>query len=809
MKQILFSLLPIFIFNYFAAAQPGTAQIQGSVYGPGNAPAMYSTIMLLNNDSVLVKGTLSNEEGLFVLEKVDPGNYFVQVRNIEFRTYFSSRLTIKQNEKLLLERIILEPAVTQLGEVEVKATKALVEVHADKMVFNVSSSVNASGNNGLELIGKSPGVIVDMDNNIILQGKSGVQIFINGRPTRLSGTDLSNFLESLRSENIESIEIITNPSAKYDAEGTGGIINIVLKKNVNLGFNGSATGSYSQGFYSRANVGTSLSYSSNRLNAMANLNLTDNNWQDNFTEIAMQSGYILDKQSASVNNRKGVNFSGGLDYTISKNQTLSIDGRAFYNYRDNKLHSNTGIFNGSSYTDAEILRAKVLDINPSENYNLNLNYRYLVTSSSSISADLSLGNFSSNKDTRQPNDYLDASSGAILRTFNKKYNQDTKIDLWSAMIDFEKKFKKTTLTSGAKYSYITTANTLAFYDILNGQPVFDISRSNDFTYLEKVAALYLIVSTKPTDKISLNAGLRVENTSSLGTLDSEVPTQDNEVSRNYTDFFPNLSISYNDKKNSVISASYGKRITRPNYQDLNPFESRMSELSSWKGNPFLNPNYITNYQLSYAYKRKLVISNTYSVTRDFFAVIFEIREEKGNVLIPRNMQKATNNGFSVSYPLMVSKWWEFSSFLVYNIATYKGELEGTLIDLKSNQYSFRFQNNLKLPGGVAMELTYNIWGPWIWRGSVNVDGAHGVNIGLRKDFFERRLLVQLTGNDIFRTSSNFYYRSNYGGMEVDGFRTFDNQRVGINLTYNFGNQQAKARKRSRSAIDEELNRISE
>jgi len=148
---------------------------------------MYSTVMLLNNDSVLVKGALSSVEALFVLEKIEPGNYFLQIRNIEFKTYISDRLTLKQNEKLVLDRIILSPAVTQL--VEVKATKAPVEVHADKMVFNVSSSVNASGNNGLELIGKSPGVIVDMDNNIILQGKSGVQVFINGRPTQLSGGD--------------------------------------------------------------------------------------------------------------------------------------------------------------------------------------------------------------------------------------------------------------------------------------------------------------------------------------------------------------------------------------------------------------------------------------------------------------------------------------------------------------------------------------------------------------------------------------------------------------------------------------------
>jgi iron complex outermembrane recepter protein len=809
LKYTTLLFFPLMFLGSYALAQQGDSQIHGSVFGPGNEPVMYSTIMLLNKDSVLVKGTLSSEEGLFVLEKIAAGDYFVQIRNLEYKTFITNKLSLKTNEKLTLERITLIPALTQLDAVEVTATKALVEVHADKMVFNVSSSINASGNSGLELIGKSPGVIVDMDNNIILQGKSGVLVFVNGRPSRLSGSDLTNFLESMRSENIESIEIITNPSSKYDAEGTAGIINIVLKKNVNLGFNGNLTGSYVQGRYSRVNAGTSLSYSGEKINVFTNLNYTDNNWQDNFTEIALQNGFLLDKKSRGLNNRKGYNFSGGMDYTINARQTFSLDGRVFINNRDNVLRSTTGIFDGSNSVNDEILRAAALDKNPSENYNLNLNYRLAVSSTSNLSADVSLGKFSSNKNTQQPNDYLDPTTDVVLMSFDKEYDQNTEIDLWSAMLDYELKFKTVTLSAGAKYSYIKTGNELAFYNLENGQPIFDISRSNDFTYTEKVAALYLMMNARPSDKVTINAGLRMENTSSLGVLESGIPTEDSEVERNYLDFFPNVGISFDNKNNSVISASYGKRITRPNYQDLNPFESRMSELSSWKGNPFLNPNYITNYQLTYAYKRKLVISNTYSVTSDFFATIFEIREEKGSVLIPRNLQKATNNGLSVSYPLTVSKWWEFSSFLVYNIATYKGELEGTQIDLKSNQYSFRLQNNLKLPGGIAMELTSNIWGPWIWRGSVEVEGSYSVNIGIRKDFFERKLLIQLTGNDIFRSASDYFYKSNYGGMEVDGVRMFDNQRAGINITYNFGNQQAKARKRSRSAIDDELNRISD
>jgi iron complex outermembrane recepter protein len=809
-NQYLFILIILFTgFSNLALGQQNETQIKGYIFSPENTPAMYSTVILLNQDSVFMKGAFSQDDGSFVFDNIEQGTYFVLVRNIEFQTYMSQAVTIKKNEKILLDRINLKTSINQLNEVVVTARKAVLEVHADKMVYNVSSSINASGNSGLEMLGKAPGVIVDMDNNIILQGKSGVQVFINGRPSRLSGNDLSNFLESMRSDNIDYVEIITNPSAKYDAEGTGGIINIVLKKNVNLGFNGNLTGNFSQGIYAKGSVGTTLNYSAEKINLYTNINTSLDNWQDNFRETALQSGFLLNKKSDGLNTRKGFSFSGGLDYALSSKQSLSIDGRVFINKRDNKLFSTTGIFDASDIGFGEILRAEVLDKMPTENYNLNVNYRFIPNKSSNFSVDLSLGKYSGDKNTFQPNDYLEASSGSILRSFNSEYDAMTAIDLRSALFDFEKKLKNFTLSAGAKYSYISTNNQLEFYNIQNDLPVFDINKSNDFTYLEKISALYFIVNSKPTDKITINAGLRMENTSSLGRLESEVPTEDNEVARNYTNFFPNISISFDDKKNSVISASFGKRITRPNYQDLNPFESRMSELSSWKGNPFLKPNYITNYQLTYSLKRKLIIANNYSITRDFFATIFEISEEKGNILIPRNMDKSTTNGLSVSYPLQILKWWELSSFFIFNYSTYKGDLEGTKIDLKSTQSSLRMQNNMRLPGGVAMEVTFNIWGPWVWRGSVNVEGSYGLNFGIKKDFFDRRLLVQLTGNDILRSSSDFYYKSNYGGMIVDGVRSFDNRRVGINVTYNFGNQKAKIKKRAKSAIDDELKRISD
>jgi outer membrane receptor protein involved in Fe transport len=445
----------------------------------------------------------------------------------------------------------------------------------------------------------------------------------------------------------------------------------------------------------------------------------------------------------------------------------------------------------------------------SQNYNGNLHYSFVPNRSSRLTADVSYGFYSRNNATWQPNEYFDMTGDNLLRSSENTYDENTDISIFSAMMDYEKSVGKFKFSAGAKYSYISTDNSLAFYNIENNLPVRDTTRSNDFTYLEKVAAAYLIINAKPTERISIDAGLRVENTSSLGELVSAVPTPDDVVARNYTNLFPNVSVSYNDQEKHALSLSFGRRITRPNYQNLNPFEYKLSELSAWRGNPFLEPNYITNYQVTYSFKRKLVISNTFSITKNYFANIFEVVDDKGVIIIPRNIEKVTNNGLSASYPQKVFKWWQFYSYLIYNYSTYSGDIEGTVIDLDAHIVNFRLQNNFSLPLGIAMELSYFVTSPWIWRGTVNVDGTHSVNLGLKREFFNERLLLQVTANDLFNTGSTYYYESDYGGRIVDGNIFFDGRRIGINATYKFGNLQAKQASRRKSAIDAELNRISD
>jgi iron complex outermembrane recepter protein len=808
MKFKTIPILSAFLLLFpIANSLSGQSAIRGYVANPDNEPAAYSTAILMNRDSVNMTGMLIGEDGSFIFDRLPAGNYLIKVSSVEFNPYISSLITLNGKDMVELDKIQLSTRLNDLGEVVFVGEKALIEVRSDKTVFNVSASANATGNNAMELLAKAPGVRIDMDNNIILQGKSGVQIYINGRPSRLSGSDLSNMLEGMQSDNIESIELITNPSSKYDAEGTGGIINIVLKKNVSSGFNGSFTGNLSQGTRRRSDLGTTLNYSGEKVNFFSSLNLSDNEYTFNLDELNIREAYSLQMLSISPTDRKGINFSGGLDYKITNEQSLSFDARVQVNDRYSPSYSSTVIESLLEAIPDERLDAETISDGGSNNYTSNLHYSFTPNKSSELTLDVSYGYYNNQMATEQPNRYYSMDS-LLLRSSESHYDTYTGIDLFSSQVDYRRSIGKANFSTGAKYSYISTRNTLDYFDLENSVPVPNPDRSNDFNYLEKIAAAYAILSMQATDRISLNAGMRVENTSSLGQLISDDPGPDDVVPRNYTNVFPNVSMSYDDKETHAVSLSYGRRINRPNYQYLNPFESRSSEISAWKGNPFLEPNYISNYQVSYSLKRKLVISNNYSVTNNFFANILLQNGEKGNIMTPSNLDKAIVNGLSVSYPLSVTKWWEFSSFLIYNYEAYSGNVEGSIIDLKAHILNFRMQNNLKLPWGIQMELTGEASSPHIWRGSLRIEEYWRLSAGLKKGVFNNRLLLQVAARDLFNTGSNYYYTSSYGGMIFDGVAFFDGRRISFSATYKFGEQDAKNRRR-KSSLDSELNRISD
>jgi iron complex outermembrane recepter protein len=808
MKQTFSFLLPVAICLFCAAALPAQTQVQGRITDPEGAPLPFATVLLLTAaDSSFVAGETAGEGGSFTFAQLAPGEYVCQASMVGFSSFQSAVFRLKdQPGEMSLGDIALS-AGADLAEVEVTARKALIEVRPDMLVFNVSASPSASGVNGLDLLRKAPGVNVDMDDNISLLGKEGVQIHINGIPTRLSGADLATLLQNMSSDNIEAIEIVSNPSARHDAEGNAGIINLRLKKNPALGFNGNLIASFSQGDYGRYSNGLSLNYGGERIRASLELTRSEEIHLDNFLDTKNQNGFALDLDSDEVRRRTGYNMAFGLDARLAEKHSLGFSGRAILNQNDNALQSTTDIAILGAPEQDQLLESQTLLNQSFRNYNFNLNYNWTIGPNSNFSSDFSFGRFNTRGYTRQPNTFFTPDRTMVLGVSNSEFNADTYIDMWSAKADYEKSWDRLKFSTGGKFAYIATDNGFAFFNVGANGPVPDFSRSNDFTYTEQVSAGYAVLDAKLSQYLTLNAGFRVENTASRGRLFSMQETDDADVIRNYTDLFPNVGLSFNDNKTHSLSLNVGRRISRPNYQNLNPFESPLSKLTAWKGNPFLRPNYIMNYQATYAFRQKLTITQQYSVTRDFFATIFEISGDNSNVIIPYNMDRATRYSVSVSYPQEVNKFWEFTAFLDGGRSTFKGNLEGTDIDLGQTTWSVRVQNNLKLPWGVLLDISYERYSDWIWRGSIRVRGNQSLDFGLRKDFLDKRLQVRVTGADVLRTNSDYFYNGAYGGIEIDGVRSFDNRRFGAGATWKFGNQKVKAAKRSKGAMEEELRRL--
>lgn len=802
----------IFLLTYHAKAQSITqenlSEISGKILDKSSFEVVYASISLIKDNTTLVSNTISSSSGEFVFYNVEPGSYSLKIEHYEFENYNSSKFTISENETIVIPNIILSSSTNNLDEVVITRKKQLIEVKADKIIYNVSSSPSASGSNGLDLLKKAPGVTLGIDNEISLLGKKNVQIYLNGVQSRLSGDDLTTFLQSLTSDVIDSIEIISNPSSKYDAEGTGGIINIRLKRNISTGFNGNITSSFTQGELLKYNNNVSLNYGSEKIKTNFDITQSENNEFEGFNDEKKQNNSIFLLDSEELKIRKGVNVGLGIEAQINDNHFLSLNGRGIFNNNDNELNSITDIYQAVPLEYSETLFSQSFLDGNSSNYIANLSHFWNTSSTSTLITNLSLSLYDSEKSTLQPNTYFEEDGETIIATEDNLFNADTSIDLWSGKIDYEKDWDKIVFTTGIKYAQIKTNNGFVFYNIEDEIPIYDPTKSNVFNYTENVAALYANINWNIFPSLTLNAGLRVENTDSRGVLISDIPVDNKDVPRNYTDFFPNVNLNYEFNDNHSLNAGMGKRITRPSYQDLNPFETPTSQLVVWKGNPFLKPNYITNYQLSYTYKQKLVITTMYSKTEDFFAKVIELRDDGITQIIPRNMDQAISYGISVSYPATLTKFWDIILYGNASHQSYEGNIENSIIDIEADLWDYNIQNILKLPQDFLIDITFTQRSEWIWRGSAFIEGTYNLSFGVRKDLLDKKLQIRITGNDILNTESEYPYYSNYGGTEINGIYTDDSRRFGLGATYKFGNQKSKSKRKTNSALDDELNRIS-
>ena len=568
----------------------------------------------------------------------------------------------------------------------VEAQRPIVEVQPDKTVFNVAGSINAQGNTALELLRKSPGVVVDNNDNLVLQGKSGVQVYIDGKKSPLSSDDLAIYLKNLQSDQVDAIEIITNPSAKYDAEGNAGIINLRLIKDKSVGTNGTVNLGTSFSENARYNGSLSLNHRNKNFNAYGSYNIFDGKNENNFFLTRELNGTRYSQINHGVYENTNHGFKFGTDFFLNKNSALGVLVNGNRSEGNNFSNANTNIEQISDGAIDSLLIASNDNLGKRNNTNFNINYAWRNDDGNSLTIDFDHGRYRNIGSSFQPNTYYQPDAITILqqRTFSNVTPTD--IDIYTAKIDWEGNMWGGKVGIGAKSSNIKTDNTFDNFDIENGMYIKNIDRSNNFVYEEKVHAAYVSWQKQLSDKWNFMAGLRAEQTHSKGDLTSAKQTDSETVDRDYMNIFPSGGLTYKMDEQNSFRINYSRRIDRPNYQDFNPFEFKLDELSFRKGNPFLTPQYSNSYGFSHTFKNTLNTSINHTVINDVSTQITEALDEKSVVLTPINLAQQTNLAMTISYPFSIKEWWNVYATLTGYRLHNEANIEAKEIDLNYTCY---------------------------------------------------------------------------------------------------------------------------
>lgn len=806
MRKITFLLGFLSLFAFSASAQNRYSSVKGKVT-TNDQPVYKATVSLLSaKDSVMVKAAVTNQDGLYEMEGVQPGQYLLLVTFTSYENGFSPVFTLSEGQEYTAASISMKPAVISGATATVRSKKPMIEVRADKTIFNIENSINAIGTNAFELLRKSPGVVVDKDDNISLKGKNGVRIFIDGKPSPFDAKDLAAFLKSINSADIESIEMITNPSARYEAEGNAGIINIKLKKSKKLGYNGSINAGFAVGVTPKLNSSITMNYRKDKWNIFGNYSNNFGKNEFNFNLYREQLDSVYDQSSKGINDDKTHNFKIGADFYADKNSTYGITITGNLNKGDFLSRSTSPIYHKGTKQLGSTLYASNDLKGTRNNMNYNFNYRYADTAGIEFGVDIDHGIFSNNGDSYQPNEYRYVAD--LLNPVYKIYHNITPTDITinSVKVDFGIPWKKGKLEFGGKYSGVKTENESQFYNVIGNTEVKDIGRSNKFNFEEKISALYLNFNRPLNEKWTIQAGVRMENTNSEGDLISAVPQPDDNVKRNYTDFFPSGAISYAANMNNSFNLTYSRRIDRPGYQELNPFEYKLDELTFQKGNAFLRPQYTNSFELTHTFKYRYNTTFGYSHIADYSAQIIDTADKNKSFITQKNLASQDIYSVNFSAPVQIASWWSLFGNININHSLYKASFpDGKKINAEVTSGSFFAQNTFSLKGGYNIELSGFYQLPTIWGGTFESNGIGGMDAGFSMPLFNNNATVKFSYSDLLRTMK-FKGVSNFGAAYIVASGRWESQQFKMNFTWRFGNKQQRAAAEKRAGNAEEQKR---
>ncbi|MBC3541688.1 TonB-dependent receptor domain-containing protein [Rufibacter sediminis] len=797
-------LMAALAFLTQAALAQTSGSLTGLVVDDKGAPLSYGTVTLLKtSDASFVNGTAIDLEGKFTLKTPAPGNYRLRISAMGFANLdLASFEVTSAGFSKDFGKIALKQDAKVLKEVTVHNLRPAVDVQADKMVVSVEGTAMAAGNTAYDVLAKSPGVLVDQDGNIQLNGKQGVKVMIDGKLTYLDGKQLQTMLQGMPADNLKNLEIITNPSAKFDAEGTGGIINLNLKKNTMTGLNGSVYGGYQYNTKSGANGGLNLNLKQGKWSSFASVDLAQRPRKRTFTMdriFSREGGNSTLNQSGK---EEGETFSPsarfGTDYDLNKNHSLGATLSLNHSRTNSGVNTNSTLLDP---TQAGLVHNQTTTHNKGQFSNATFNVHYagkLDTLGTTLSADIDVARIRDNS----PSDFLNLktyeATGETETEFFETLNP-TSYQIYSAKVDFAKSLPsiKGKLELGAKASYVESDNQIDFYNREGSQRVPDPNRSGDhFIYDENIYAAYSNFNATLSSRFTLQAGLRAEYTNSEG---NSIPNQ-KVTPRSYLDLFPSVFVQQRISDNYQIGYNYSRRIYRPRYSNLNPFRFYIDANTYAEGNPYLKPEYTNSFQVTQTFKKSYNLIFGYAHTKDDISEVPVFYPEENKMVFQQtNVESETVNATFVA-PVTITSKWNMNNNLTVAYQKYQTIVNKKIIENAQTMFSAQISNNILLPKNFKLEVN----GTYRGKGVFNVyktDPAGWVDVAVKRSFLKDQLEVNLAFTDIFRTQIM------KGTSEVNGnINAIDMYQFGqgmrLNLRYRFNKGEKFEMKRRATSVDE-------
>jgi outer membrane receptor protein involved in Fe transport len=639
----------------------------------------------------IIQSAQTDTGGRFRLTVTEKGGYRIGISEVS-KDNLSLALTLGDMKTVQLPDIILNASIKQLKQINIISSTPVLERKVDRWIFNLNNTIAANGSSLFDALQVAPFLKVS-DNGVAMVGKGSMAVMVNEKIVYLNGTDLTNYLKALRSENVEKIEIITNPPAKYEAQGNAGLINIVLKKNQSLGWRGSLSSTYQKAVYTSYNNNAALFFRSKKVNSSFTFNQSRyHNVLDDWLNIIGNPSQILSNEQR-ISITPGLQAGLSIDYELNKHNNIGF----IYNISHSK-EKDTYINNysyGKRNTVDSVLSTNGEMLRPLFAQTLNI-YHDLKIDSAGKKLSSSVNFFRNRPEVR--NSFVSESANTYASVQN---NNVSKYDIWSIQSDLTLPYKWAKIETGAKFATYNNNASVAYYNNIHDNLLLDQTRSNDFDYTEKNLAAYYSMESELSKKWTAKAGLRYEYT----LMDGYSPTLGKRNKRNYGALFPTTYIVYKADEKNVFSLNYSRRINRPGLASLNPFAYYTNIYTYSTGNPLLLPSYSNNFELNYLYKSMFSFTVFTQHTSDVNSLLTTIEgplviSSRGNFLTRDNV------GAYISFNRAFFNWWDNSSSASFSYSSSESKIEAIPIQ-NGTSASFSINNNFKATKLLNFYLNYS------------------------------------------------------------------------------------------------------